>query len=251
MNVHRQELTTKSYFVNRFGHLSTSYLFWQIQDIAWEHAEMLGVGFDNLQKDDQFWVLSRMLIKIDRRPVWGEKFTIETWPTGTDGFLAHRDVRFVDINGKHITKATTSWLILDKKSKRILRFENFRDFPFHDDRVFEEFAGKVRPPKSDKHLDFTPVLFNEIDVNQHFNSGRYLERIIDSYAFDFHEKYELNELEINFVKEGTPADKLSVKKQIIDKNNHICSVVRENDKADLIRARLVWDARSTDSNKIK
>ena len=48
MNIHQQEISTKSYFVNRFGKLSTSYLFWQIQDIAWEHAEMLGVGFDNL-----------------------------------------------------------------------------------------------------------------------------------------------------------------------------------------------------------
>lgn len=244
MNVHRQEISTKSYFVNRFGKLSTSYLFWQIQDIAWEHAEMLGVGFDNLQKEEQFWVLSRMLIKIDRRPAWGEKFTIETWPTGSDGFLAHRDIRFIDENGKHIIKATTSWLILDVKTKRILRFEDFRDFPFHDERVFEDFAGKVKPPKSDETSAFSPVLFNEIDVNQHFNSGRYLERIIDSYDFGFHEDFELKELEINFVKEGVPADNLSVKKQFLDKNNHICSVVRESDGANLIRARLVWDSRN-------
>ncbi|WP_167605220.1 acyl-[acyl-carrier-protein] thioesterase [Maribellus sediminis] len=243
MNIHRQELTTKSYFVNRFGKLSTSYLFWQIQDIAWEHAEMLGVGFDNLKKDEQFWVLSRMLIKIDRRPVWGEKFTIETWPAGSDGFLAHRDIRFIDEKGEQIIKATTSWLILDMKTKRILRFEDFRDFPFHDERVFEGFAGKVQPAKSDEISVFSPVLFNEIDVNQHFNSGRYLERIIDSYDFAFHEAFELKELEINFVKEGVPEDNLSIKKQIFDKNNHICSVVRESDGADLIRARLVWDSR--------
>ncbi|WP_340111108.1 acyl-[acyl-carrier-protein] thioesterase [Maribellus mangrovi] len=244
MNVHRQEISTKSYFVNRFGKLSTSYLFWQIQDIAWEHAEMLGVGFDNLQEEEQFWVLSRMLIKIDRRPTWGEKFTIETWPTGSDGFLAHRDIRFIDENGKHIIKATTSWLILDAKTKRILRFEDFRDFPFHDERVFEDFAGKVKPPKSDETAAFSPVLFNEIDVNQHFNSGRYLERIIDSYDFGFHEDFELKELEINFVKEGVPADNLWVKKQFLDKNNHICSVVRKSDGADLIRARLIWETRN-------
>ena len=240
MNIHKQELSTKSYFVNRFGKLSTSYLFWQIQDIAWEHAEMLGVGFDNLQQEEQFWVLSRLLVKIDRRPEWGEKFTIETWPTGSDGFLAHRDIRFIDEKGKHIIKASTSWLILDLKTKRILRFENFNDFPFHDERVFEGFAGKVKSPVSDDELVFTPVLFNEIDVNQHFNSGRYLERIIDSYDFDFHEKHELGEFEINFVKEGIPGDHLAIKKQIIDAENHLCSVVRESDGVDLIRARLLW-----------
>ncbi len=240
VNIHRQELSTKSYFVNRFAELSTSYLFWQIQEIAWEHAEMLGVGFENLQQDKQFWVLSRLLVKIDRRPRWGEKFRLETWPAGTDGFLAHRDIRFIDESGTTIIRATTSWLVLDLKTKRILRFDSFNNFPFHDERVFDGFAGKVPSPKSEKELVFTPVLLNEIDVNQHFNSGRYLERIIDSYDFDFHDKNRLIEFEINFAKEGIPGDFLSVKKQFTDTQNHLCSVVRESDGAELIRARLLW-----------
>jgi len=239
---HIQELSTKSYFVNRFGKLSTSFLFWQIQDIAWEHAEILGLGYDNLMEEQQFWVLSRLLVKINRRPEWGEKFTIETWPVGTEGLLALRDIHFKDKNGESIIAATTSWLILNLKSKRIVRLD-FENFPFHDERVMEEFAGKVKTPNSGKALVYTPVLFNEIDINQHFNSGRYLERIIDSYDFDFHEKYELVEFEINFAKEGIPKDKLAVKKQVIDSENHLCSVVRESDGADLIRARLVWKNR--------
>ena len=214
-----------------------------MQEIAWKHAEMLGVGFDSLQQEQQFWVLSRLLVKIERRPNWGEKFTIETWPTGTDGFLAHRDIRFIDEQGNHIIKASTSWLVLDLKTKRILRFDTFNNFPFHDERVFDEFAGKVNSPQSDQELIFTPVLFNEIDVNQHFNSGRYLERIIDSYDFDFHEKHELFEFEVNFAKEGMPGDSLAVKKQLLDSQNHLCSVVRQNDGVELIRVRLLWKDR--------
>lgn len=240
---YKQELTTKSYFVNRFGKLSTSFLFWQIQDIAWEHAEMLGFGFDNLKKDQQFWVLSRLLVKIKRRPAWGEKFTVETWPVGVEGLLALRDIHFIDAKGESIIKATTSWLVLDLKTKRIIRMDELKDIPLSGERVFPETARKVKSPKYDKSLTFTPALFNEIDINQHFNSGRYLERIIDSYDFDFHEKNELVEFEINFVKEGVPEDNLAVKKQIIDTQNHLCSVVRKSDGADLIRARLVWENR--------
>lgn len=239
---YKQELTVKSYFVNRFGKLSTSFLFWQIQDIAWKHAEILGLGFDNLQQEQQFWVLSRLLVKIKRRPKWGEKFTLETWPCGTDGILALRDIHFIDDKGESIITATTSWLVLDQNTKRIIRL-NLETFPFHKERIMNETAGKVNPVKSDETTVFSPVLFNEIDVNQHFNSGRYLERIIDSYDFDFHKKYELREFEVNYVKEGVPADNLGIKKQIIDENMHICSVVRESDGADLIRARLLWDSR--------
>lgn len=240
---HTQSLTTKSYFINRFGKLSTSFLFWQIQDIAWEHAEILGFGFDNLQKEQQFWVLSRLLVKINRRPKWGEKFTVETWPVGIDGLLALRDIRFIDEKGDTIIQATTSWLVLDLQTKRIKKLE-LDSIPLHKERSLDQNAGKVKAAKSEESIVFTPALFNEIDVNQHFNSGRYLERIIDSYDFDFHEKMELVEFEVNFAKEGIPSDKLGVKKQIIDENNHICSVVRESDGADLIRARLTWDTRN-------
>jgi len=48
---------------------------------------------------------------------------------------------------------------------------------------------------------------------------------------------------LNFLKEGLPSDSLAVKKQEIDKTNHLCSVVRESDGAELIRARLVWRKR--------
>lgn len=237
---HTKKISIQSYFVNRYGVLSTSYLFYQIQDIAWEHAEILGFGYDKLQKEQQFWVLSRLLVKIERRPKWGEKITIETWPAGSDGFLAHRDIHFLDEKGNSLIRATTSWLILNLRTKRINRFSDYENFPFHDERVFDGFAGKVASPKSEKELAFTPVLFNEIDINQHVNSGRYLERIIDSYSFDFHKDHKLMEFEVNFVKEGEPGDQLAVKKQITDPENHVCSVVRKSDGADLIRLRLVW-----------
>lgn len=240
---HTQSLSTKSYFINRFGKLSTSFLFWQIQEIAWEHAEILGFGFDNLQKEQQFWVLSRLLVKINRRPKWGEKFTVETWPVGIDGLLALRDIQFIDEKGEVIIQATTSWLVLDLKTKRIKKLD-LDTIPLHNERSLDRNADKVKPARSEEDMVFTPALFNEIDVNQHFNSGRYLERIIDSYDFNFHEKNELVEFEVNFAKEGIPSDRLGVRKQIIDEKNHICSVVRESDGADLIRAKLVWSPRN-------
>jgi medium-chain acyl-[acyl-carrier-protein] hydrolase len=124
-----------------------------------------------------------------------------------------------------------------------VRLNDFKNFPKYEESVFSENAGKVKSPDSDAELQFTPVRFNEIDINQHFNSGRYIERIIDSYTFDFHQENELVEFELNFLKEGLPSDSLAVKKQLLDDTVHLCSVVRESDGSDLIRSRLVWRER--------
>ncbi len=223
--------------------LSTSYMFYQMQEIAWEHANILGFGYENLQKDQQFWVLSRLRVKIKRRPEWKENFTLETWSRGTDGFYGYRDYNFVDENGNIIIQATSSWLVLDLKTRRIVRLSDFTNFPKYEESVFNENAGKVKSLQNDDELNFTPVRFNEIDINQHFNTGRYIERIIDSYDFNFHEKKELVEFEINFLKEGMPTDLLAVKRQKLDDYNHLCSVVRESDNVELVRARLIWENR--------
>ena len=218
-------------------------MFYQMQEIAWEHANILGFGYEQLHQNQQFWVLSRLLVKIKRRPEWKENFTLETWSRGTDGFYGYRDYNFVDKDGNSIIQATSSWLVLDLKSKRIVRLSDFKDFPKYEESVFGYNADKVISPKNDDKLCFTPVLFNEIDINQHFNTGRYIERIIDSYSFEFHERKELIEFEINFLKEGMPTDRLAVKKQYLDEHDHLCSVVRETDKVELVRARLVWKDR--------
>jgi len=246
---HRNHLLTKSYFIDRFGKLSTSFMFYQMQDIAWEHANILGFGFDKLKKEQQFWVLSRLLVKIERRPIWGENFTLETWSRGTDGFYGYRDFNFVDESGNNIIQATSSWLVINAETKRIVRLTDFNDFPSYEESVFGKNTDKVNSPKSDVVPEFTPVRFNEIDINQHFNTGRYIERIIDSYNFEFHEKNELAEYEINFLKEGLPTDRLAVKKQFVDETNHLCSVLRERDGVELIRARLVWTEKEKQENK--
>jgi medium-chain acyl-[acyl-carrier-protein] hydrolase len=240
---HSNHLSTKSFFINRFGKLSTSFMFYQMQEIAWEHANLLGFGYKKLKEENQFWVLSRLHVKITRRPEWTEDFKLETWSRGTDGFYGYRDYNFVDNGGNNIIQATSSWLVLDANTKRIVRLTRFSEFPEYAEGVFGENAAKVKAPQSDDTLQFTPVLFNEIDINQHFNTGRYIERIIDSYPFIFHEQNELAEFEVNFLKEGLPTDRLAVKKQILEDDVHLCSVVRESDGTDLIRASLAWRLR--------
>ncbi len=232
-----------SYNVNRYSKISLSSIFYQMQEIAWEHAHSLGFGFDHLREDNLFWVLSRIWIRIERRADWQEELSISTKIRGSDGFFAYRDFEIIDSNNNVIVSAISSWLAIDIETKSIARLNKHKHFQQYEKTKMERECKKVKPPKSDGQLSFSPVLFNEIDVNQHFNSGKYIERIINSYSFDFHKKYQLKEIEINFVKEGQPDDYLAVKKEQIANNVHLCSVVRQNDLVELVKTELVWAER--------
>jgi len=234
-------LKAQSYHINRFGEVSTPFLFWYMQEIAWEHARVLGFGFEDLAEDQLFWVLSRFYVNIARRPRWTEEFTLETWSRGTDGFYAYRDFRFLDSAGKQIITATSSWLVLNQLTRRIQRLGQMKNFPAYTESLMGFNPGKVESPVSGEQPEFFPVLFNEIDINQHFNTGRYLERINNSYSFEFHQSHTLREMEVNFLKEGLPDDRLAVVQQRMTPLEHRCSIQRESDLAELIRARLVWE----------
>ena len=76
------------------------------------------------------------------------------------------------------------------------------------------------------------------------STGRYLERINNSYSFEFHRTHTLKEMEVNFLKEGLPDDRLAVRQQRLTPSEHLCSIIRESDGTDLIRARLVWEPKA-------
>lgn len=240
---HVHHLKAQSFHINRFGEVSTPFLFWYMQEIAWEHARMLGFGFEDLRGDQLFWVLSRFYVNVGRRPRWTEEFTLETWSRGTDGFYAYRDFRFLDSAGEEIITATSSWLVLNLHTHRIQRLSAINGFPDYSESLLGFNPGKVASPVTGDPLEFYPVLFNEIDINQHFNTGRYLERLNNSYSFDFQKNHTLKEMEVNFLKEGLPDDRLAVRQQRINPLVHLCSIQRESDLAELIRARLVWEAK--------
>src|SRR5690554_3123564 len=153
-------ITTNSYFIDKDGLLSIPFMFYQMQDIAWEHSNVLGFGYNNLKESNQYWVLSRLKVNISRRPKWSEQFDLETWSRGTDGFYGYRDYNFIDKSGNVIIQATSSWLVLDANTKRIVRLTKFENFPVYSESVFKTNASKIKSPSSDEQLQFQPVQFS-------------------------------------------------------------------------------------------
>jgi medium-chain acyl-[acyl-carrier-protein] hydrolase len=71
--VHQQHFTVRSYDVDFQRRLRPDVLCSFFQEVASEHALKLGVGYQQLDEQQLFWVLSRLLLQIKKLPQWHEE----------------------------------------------------------------------------------------------------------------------------------------------------------------------------------
>jgi medium-chain acyl-[acyl-carrier-protein] hydrolase len=228
------------------GKLSLFSLFNYMQDIASDHAIKLGFGRDDLMRDNRFWVLSRIYAVIKKWPLWEDSIVLKTWPNGTDKLFALRnyEVRFSD--GDHIASGTSSWLILDRSTKKIQRPDSVLTH-FNPDLHTEisplRYAVKIEPAMENGQVSPAfKVKVSDLDVNLHTNNVRYLKWVSDSYDLNFILNNDPQSAEINYLAESRFDDEIMVRTSVEEENcsfhNH--SVIRTNDNKELCRIRLEW-----------
>lgn len=202
--------TVKSYQIDFKKTLRLSSLFSMMQEAAYHHAEILGVGVSDLDKAEYLWVLSRVIIKVDRYPDWNEIIEIKTWPKGIKGLFALRDFKISDQQNNIIAKATTGWLIIDSKSRRPIRaIDAVKAIETADESAIDEFPDKLPVCDDTTNRNFYAD-YSTIDSNKHVNNTKYVDWITDSIRKERLEKENIKKLQINFNSEMHWGDTLQL-----------------------------------------
>lgn len=176
--------------------------------IAWQHAEELGLGYLHLKEQGLGWVLSRFTLKLDYLPKWPGEINIKTWPKGMNRLFYLRDAEMYDGSNK-FGSITSAWLIFDVNSKRPKVL--YQDRPYlhslADKHAIDENLPSLKtegaPVVSTEH----EIRYNDIDVNLHLTTVRYLDFIFDTYDIDFIKNNPPKKLTVNFLKEVAFGDK--------------------------------------------
>lgn len=244
MEKYQEKLTVKSYQTNQYGKASIAALFHIMLEAAWAHAQIMDWGYDDLKNHNLFWVLSRFYLQVEKYPAWQDEITLNTWSAGTDGMYAYREYILEDSNGEIILKASSAWLILDMETRKIFRLSDYKaTFPKRIDANACRNPKRIKPDVHAAELNFYPVLFSELDINKHFNSVKYVERVLDDYGIDFLNVNEPAEMEVNYLKEAIAGDSVAVTSTQLSANEYLNCLVRESDGADLCVMRMVWRER--------
>ena len=228
----------KSYHSDQNGKLTLPALFHFLQECAWDNARLNDFGYEYLKKENAFWVLSRVLVQMDEYPEWKDEIEIKTWPKGADGFFALRDFE-IYCKGKIVGRATSSWLILDRDSKRPRKIENFNFIHenFIQEAAIERQLGKVDFSGELIELERRKVYYSDLDVNKHVNNATYVRWILDSY-FSNESNGKISEFEINFLSELSLNDEFTIHNVVIGMESYF--VVKNLKDREVSKARILY-----------
>ena len=182
-----------------------------MQEAANVNASTLGFGYDEMMNSNTAWVLSRIHVKFNDTPKWRDEVNLKTWHKGVSKLFYLRDFILSDKAGNPMILATTSWLIIDMNTRRLVRNSDLalNDTAMH---AIETPADKVvvpvdiEPELVRKH----PVTWSEIDTNGHVNNVKYAVWAIDAVKQEDIKERPLKELLINYDAEVMPGDVVKI-----------------------------------------
>jgi len=203
-NLHIDYYDVTSYHTDFKQYLSPISLFYFLQESAWRHANSRGFGWTHLAERNEYWVLAKMHVIINRMPSWIEKIRLETWGKEPELLTAFRDFEFFDSDNQSIISVTSSWHILNMQTHRPTTLTNFAgNFPIVNRHAIAEKPQKIQIPSSNpiKSAIYT-VLPSNIDINLHVNNTRYVQWAMDCIPFEFQKQHIIREINVNFLSQA-------------------------------------------------
>lgn len=171
--------------------IKASSLMYSFQEIAAEHADKLGFGFDDMIKNNRIWVLNKLKFRIYGRLKKDVEYELSTYPRPKKGVSWFRDYYLRDEHGALMTAGASQWCIINFDTRRIERTGLDFDGEYIDHPAFEEGIEKIRIPEltmAGKHT----VTETDLDENRHTNNCRYADMISDVLGRSDHESFTIN-----------------------------------------------------------
>jgi len=240
----KEHYKLRTFDVDLTNHVKISSMFNFMQESASNSADSLGFGYDQLIDEQLFWVLSRAKIAFNMLPSLGDEIMIETWPRGLDKIFALRDFLIYDAKNALIGKATTSWLMVDGKTKRPIRTDTLAQrIPIIEAKsAINEVCGKIENISNTELINEVKVGYIDIDINQHLNNVKYIEYILNCFPIDYYKNNSINKLQVNFLSESRYNDVICLYKCKTNEEDskYYVEGINQNDHK-VFQASIEWD----------
>ena len=217
-----QKINIPCYDTDASWHLKPASFMNYAQEAAGNHAVYLGFGYDDLIASNTAWILSRVHVEFPDAPRWRDEITLTTWHKGLNRLFFLRDFVLTDNEGRERVKATTSRLVLNLETRRLVRDPKLmEDGTVCTENVIETPADKVQMPKDveAEHVMDHVVAYSDVDMNAHANNAMYMQWAMDAVDYAIASARPVKEFTINFNHATKAAEVVAIYKARIEKED--------------------------------
>jgi acyl-ACP thioesterase len=181
-------------------------------DIAGNDYTDRGITRKEMKSINQVFLLARYHFSFYRVPSEGEKITYKTWEKGVESGYVLRDFEILDSNNKVCVLISSTWIVVDTNTRKIIRPKNFKLREINtSDRVLDcEPCGKINFDNEKLNsLGEREVFYTDIDANGHMNNANYGSFAADFLPYNLRDR-TLSDFYINYNKEAMLGDRISL-----------------------------------------
>lgn len=178
------------------------------------HSNDRGYGMNYLNTVNKTWVLSRLAIEMQDMPMAYDRFKVETWVEGAMKYFTSRNFKMSSADGSKVYGYGRSiWAMIDTETRQPCDIYSIHNGLI--DKYVEKDkeapilpSSRVKIPADATLVRSIDTYYNDVDVNGHINSVKYIEHILDLFDIEYFRTHRLQRFEIAYVAESHQGDKL-------------------------------------------
>ena len=203
----RYEFRANPFHCDCTGRLFMGHLGNHLLNAADFHSTDRDFGMTYLNPIHKTWVLSRLAVEMDEMPLQYTKFFVETWVESAMKYFTNRNFRIVGEDGKVFGYGRSVWAMIDTQTRQpqdILEIHDgdIANWIEADKECPIEKSSRVKMADKAEFVREIDTYYNDVDVNGHVNSIKYIEHIFDLFGIDYYREHNIKRFEIAYVAES-------------------------------------------------
>lgn len=158
------------------GTVKASALQFVFQDIGGIHAQLLGLGYEAMMKDNQIWVITKLKYRLLGSILPDTDYRLVTYPKPHRGILYQRDFQLFNSAHELVAIGISQWCVMDYVTRKVLRTNKDFEGEFNTEVLFPEGFDRFRPGVLTPAGSYT-ITESDLDRNNHTNNGRYADMV--------------------------------------------------------------------------
>lgn len=205
--------------------LSHHAAFRMLQDVAAVHATQLGLGLEAMEKRSLNWLIVRIKMVYERRPMIGEEVVLRTWPEKPGKLRCNRSFEMLK-GGETLLRVHSEWAVFNHAAGRVEPCANIFppelsfDLPAACDEPYVRIPDRFGGLEPFAHYT---VNSSDIDLLGHMNNAAYPRALFGCFSVAERRATDLHSVDLVFRSPCYEGDTLVFRKRDNDGVLDICA----------------------------